>query len=164
MSCLAEEGIPHPEIEWRRPDGSRLKSEQLWIDSASDSDSGVYNCSAVNEYGSDARTVNLQVLEPTKVRIEPSKVDDAQTLATVTFSCIVESDPRLKERPTVTWYKGQELVSSSEVLVLSNVTKSSSGRYFCQVTSTELNETTTESAHLHVPGLATNSIFSASSM
>ncbi|XP_068131428.1 ADAMTS-like protein 3 isoform X2 [Hyperolius riggenbachi] len=142
-------------------------SRKLLIHSPSVEDTGLYQCAAVNEQGSDAEYSYLYIAEPPVIqssrrnitslrgdRISATVGDNVTTRTgvTVTLDCPMRGLPS----PKVTWLKkdhplpSNSFVRSNGSLLLTNITAENEGTYIC--TATNVLEKTVAMTALHLSG------------
>uniref|UniRef100_A0A0N5AZJ1 Ig-like domain-containing protein n=1 Tax=Syphacia muris TaxID=451379 RepID=A0A0N5AZJ1_9BILA len=167
IDCFAY-GKPAPKYHWSRGNNAKLSSRVkisnygrvLTITSVKTDDSGVYKCTAENEFGTNSAEVNLRVAALPKIlwalsdRILP-------TNSTVYFECVSSTN-----EGNVEWFKnampiapllmsledrGRYVIRES-VLSISNTRESDSGMYQCFISSDV--GTVTSSAHLKIQDFA----------
>uniref|UniRef100_A0A8C5WG79 Cell adhesion molecule L1 like n=1 Tax=Leptobrachium leishanense TaxID=445787 RepID=A0A8C5WG79_9ANUR len=187
IHCSAS-GNPKPEILWKR-NGQPLErksiekmvyGEEIIIDNLQLSDSAVYQCEATNKHGTILSNANINVigtvmginsfiskfdhLEPTKVSLLPEN-PWVQRSHSITLTCHVQSDRRLRSSLKITWWKnGQEMTKhnrrihlKSYTLLISNVTWEDEGTYSCiGRTSMDSMEAETRLSVRDVPGAPEN--------
>ncbi|XP_053328822.1 hemicentin-2 [Spea bombifrons] len=109
-------GTPTPSVSWWK-DGVVLPSDgpKLQIASISLDDEGVYTCVATNPAGEGRQDVFLNVLVPPN--IEPTDVNHtAVENLPASLECLVSGSPF----PVVSWYKGEQLLTSMPGITLLN--------------------------------------------
>ena len=148
LDCPVVSGIPKPETNWYF-EGKKLN--EATITNAQKSNQGTYSCIAVNEYGSSETHLQLDVLEPTNVTVDPNFLTP-ETLSTVELRCQVDHDPRT-EKVSLKWLKDSVEISTESVLKLDQVTLEDSGMYECQV-QTENFEFINASSQINVIGVS----------
>ncbi|XP_034234598.1 hemicentin-1-like isoform X2 [Thrips palmi] len=142
LPCTAS-GEPTPEYVWTHNYEfmdyndhifPSITSDGLVITSVVVNDGGEYLCSAINDVGTDNKTITVTVQEPPFIEsadsvIVVTKGDSAQLM------CKARGIPP----PRIAWtFKGQPLLtnklqveSDESILVLSNIQESDSGSYIC---------------------------------
>ena len=70
MPCLIESGIPAPNLQWKFNSQSlEFTDSKLILKYLSLENQGTYSCMAVNEYGSDILTYELEVVDPPRIKV-----------------------------------------------------------------------------------------------
>uniref|UniRef100_A0A3B3RKR3 Neurotrimin n=1 Tax=Paramormyrops kingsleyae TaxID=1676925 RepID=A0A3B3RKR3_9TELE len=140
LMCSAS-GNPEPTISWKRvsPTAYSLVSEDgyLEIKDISRHRAGTYECSAINDVSTDAKTIELKVnYPPTLMEVKDVGVPVGQQAV---LGCEAEAEPAANFE----WYKDNERVMSgsynSEVesqgklskLIFFNVSEANYGNYSC---------------------------------
>uniref|UniRef100_A0A8C5QF83 Cell adhesion molecule L1 like n=1 Tax=Leptobrachium leishanense TaxID=445787 RepID=A0A8C5QF83_9ANUR len=127
-------------------------------------DAGTYTCFASNEKGNITKSSHLILIEPTKVSLLPEN-PWVQRSHSITLTCHVQSDRRLRSSLKITWWKnGQEMTKhnrrihlKSYTLLISNVTWEDEGTYSCiGRTSMDSMEAETRLSVRDVPGAPEN--------
>ncbi|XP_063418146.1 hemicentin-1-like [Mytilus trossulus] len=142
IPCFAE-GIPLPIIKWQSmtkttlPSNARQVIDFLVFENVTTADSGMYICTARNEVGTDVKVIRLIVkAKPGILHTGPV----IHTLSTVKVDyytdavlvCNVTGFPT----PTVTWKYGNKLLlTSGNIMVVHNVTNTTTGQYTCIATN-----------------------------
>eukprot|EP00794_Sanderia_malayensis_P010066 gene10066-11094_t len=152
-------GKPTPKIRWRRADAffnidprMTLSPEgDLQIKDIQTDDAGTYVCTAVNEAGSDKRSLKLVVAEAPIAQVTSSKFDSMQRAKApaigviqrivvsknrnITITCSVQGNPL----PKINWFKegqsirvdGRKYHTEGDELSIINVNKNDAGSYRC---------------------------------
>eukprot|EP00794_Sanderia_malayensis_P010055 gene10055-11084_t len=152
-------GKPTPKIRWRRADAffnidprMTLSPEgDLQIKDIQTDDAGTYVCTAVNEAGSDERSLKLVVAEAPIAQVTSSKFDSMQRAKApaigviqrivvsknrnITITCSVQGNPL----PKINWFKegqsirvdGRKYHTEGDELSIINVNKNDAGSYRC---------------------------------
>ncbi|XP_021933013.1 peroxidasin isoform X8 [Zootermopsis nevadensis] len=160
LQCAAD-GTPAPTITWFK-DGHRIvpggrnsfssTGQQLYIQHAKESDSGLYTCRAQNSVGFKETSAHLVVSgvhrdtstqyfaqrdgPVPRLVITPYNMD-APSGSTIEIPCKAEGDPK----PTITWTKDgatllltkRHRISSVGSLYISNISQEDAGTYECSV-------------------------------
>ncbi|XP_013171679.1 PREDICTED: hemicentin-1 [Papilio xuthus] len=154
LTCNAD-GVPKPDVRWYfkgheigKTSGLRIYTGNTLSMVVSFNDSGIYTCNAVNEVGSDTKTVKVVVDGPPF--IEKSSVPKTTTAVVgdlvMNLPCLATGSPQ----PMITWAKdGVEISSGTEwyninkdgTLVINNVTETSQGRYVCTARNSKGTDT-----------------------
>nr|CAH8826305.1 unnamed protein product [Trichobilharzia regenti] len=143
---------PKALISWtkdRRPiNGGRYKilpSGDLFIESVAITDSGVYECTATNPFGSQKASGKLLVRRKTKVVLAPINTRVYEN-DVVKFVCTAETDPAELSNLKVTWYKDDNYIDPDitpriqqvwfdYALVLSGAQPRDTGQYRCNASN-----------------------------
>ncbi|XP_060787017.1 hemicentin-1 isoform X2 [Neoarius graeffei] len=142
LPCVLMDGTPLPEIIWTR-NGQRVQSSE-WISIRSDGSlhmkraapehAGKYMCTAVNVAGSENVTVTLQIHIPPVISAAAAHYEAAEGVS-VSLPCETTGIPK----PSITWTKGEEPISSPPQsdgsLLIFSLTAADSGRYVCTASS-----------------------------
>ncbi|XP_066994054.2 hemicentin-1 [Anabrus simplex] len=138
MQCSADGSA---KITWKK-DGKTLPGDShiLKIKDATHDDSGLYTCTAVNQYGTDYKSMILYVLVPPVMEEKTCVTEVEDGAESLLISCpAIEAYPP----PTISWYKdGQYIdtrirpsraVSKDEdrSLEIKRVTEDDNGQYTC---------------------------------
>ncbi|CAL8079591.1 unnamed protein product [Calicophoron daubneyi] len=143
---------PKAVISWAkdgRPiNGGRYQSMpngDLYISSVAITDSGVYECTATNPFGSRKASGRLYVRRRTNIVLAPldTYVYEGQM---VKFVCTAETDPMELENLKITWYKDNNLIQPEATpriqpvwfdysLVLSGAQPRDTGQYVCNASN-----------------------------
>ncbi|KAJ8340980.1 hypothetical protein SKAU_G00332710 [Synaphobranchus kaupii] len=126
LSCEVTGGNPTPTVSWSRypgpmPSRVQIRGGSLTLRSVIPSDSGYYNCNAVNSVGNPAkRTVNLivRVMRNMTFQITPDSNKDSESLQIgrdLKLSCHVDAQPQ--DKVNYTWYKNAAPVAPSDSLI-----------------------------------------------
>ncbi|KAL3319029.1 hypothetical protein Ciccas_002299 [Cichlidogyrus casuarinus] len=139
-------------ISWNkdgRPiNGGRYQSMMngdLFIESASVTDSGVYECVATNPFGETKASGRLTVRRKTRVVLAPynTRIYEGDLIK---FVCTAETDPNELENLQVTWYKDDNLINLEQVprvgkiwfdysFAIGGVQPRDTGQYICNVSN-----------------------------
>ncbi|GAB1607434.1 hemicentin-1-like [Argonauta hians] len=139
IPCKAE-GYPEPKIRWKK-NGKKLslkgskfsfKSEVLFIQGVSASDTGSYVCTASNKVGEDSKEVLLRIQVPPSFKRIPR---DKEILVSSRFylHCAADGIPV----PVITWlHNGNAInappsINGRSKLVVRNSGKDDGGKYTC---------------------------------
>ncbi|XP_018408047.1 PREDICTED: neuronal cell adhesion molecule isoform X5 [Nanorana parkeri] len=142
-------GSPIPRIEWfKGMQASVLHGNgyifhdngTLEVPVAQKDSSGTYTCVARNKLGTDQKTIELEVKEPTMIISQPEyKV--IQRYSRASFECKVKHDPTIVAE--VLWLKDnndlpidERFVIEKERLTIKNVTDKDEGTYTCVANTT----------------------------
>ncbi|KAM5170645.1 neuronal cell adhesion molecule isoform 2-T2 [Mantella aurantiaca] len=152
LECLFF-GSPIPHIEWFKGKQASVlygngytfhDNGTLEVPVAQKDSSGTYTCVARNKLGTDQKTVELEVKDPTMIITQPEyKV--IQRYSSASFECKVKHDPTLAVE--VLWLKDnsdlpvdERFIMEKERLTIKNVTDKDKGTYTC-VANTTLDST-----------------------
>ncbi|KAM9476100.1 hemicentin-1 isoform 3-T3 [Clarias gariepinus] len=143
LPCVLMNGTPLPEIAWTR-NGQKVQSDErisvssdgsLHMKRAAPEHAGKYQCTAVNEAGSENVTVTLEIHIPPVISAAAAHHEAAEGVS-VSLPCDTTGFPK----PSITWTKGDEPVSSLQQpdgsLLIISTTAADSGRYVCTASST----------------------------
>ncbi|CAH8462402.1 unnamed protein product [Heterobilharzia americana] len=143
---------PKAIISWtkdRRPiNGGRYKilpSGDLLIESVAITDSGVYECTATNPFGSQKASGKLLVRRKTRVVLAPINTRVYEN-DVVKFVCTAETDPAEVSNLKITWYKDDNYIDPNltpriqqvwfdYALVLSGAQPRDTGQYRCNASN-----------------------------
>ncbi|XP_069626703.1 hemicentin-2 [Haliaeetus albicilla] len=163
------EGSPPPRVTWSRQDGkpvtgwhgprgvsSELETAELFIDSASLDDQGIYICEAQNEFGKIQAEVKLTVTGHAPEIALASPVVRALSGQPVSLPCVILAG---RPFPARRWLKdGQPVALSSRYSVradgslhVDQASQGDAGRYTCEVTNTLGSHSQDVSLVIHVP-------------
>ena len=135
LTCQVTGGIPPPTIQWKFKGEKISENSELFLEVPQE---GHYQCLAVNEYGSDSKQMELQLISPPELLEGPEDIV-MKTLGTVRFPCKIKMDERVKDEVRIEWvYNGtQELQVPLPLhqLVINQVTKDDEGSYTCKITT-----------------------------
>lgn len=138
-------GYPKPVYTWRKGkipvsslDSLRiqiLSNGDLKISDITEDDDDIYTCTSTNWVGPmDNRRARLSVIAPISVSVSPTNIA-VNSEEDVKVTCVAAGVPK----PTVEWYKGENLLTSQNrvqvtdtELVISKVQTSDSGYYTCR--------------------------------
>ncbi|KAM8973601.1 neuronal cell adhesion molecule isoform 5-T5 [Pelodytes ibericus] len=142
-------GSPIPEIEWfKGVQASVLRGNgyvfhengTLEVPVAQKDSSGTYTCVARNKLGTDQKTVELEVKDPTMIITQP-EYRVIQRFGRASFECKVKHDPTLV--PVIMWLKDsgdlladERVTFDKEHLIIKNVTDNDEGTYTCVANTT----------------------------
>ncbi|XP_054927285.1 kin of IRRE-like protein 2 isoform X1 [Dermacentor andersoni] len=146
LNCVADANPP-ANILWRKSGQSSIYdiSHSIHFSSIQRTDSGVYSCSAKNDFGESAEiqvTVNVKY-RPKIIQVDPSSpatfnVDDVMTL-----HCVAEGNPV----PKITWLQqnGRDpnvwnIRGRNATLTLANASYSYQGIYRCEASNVVKNQ------------------------
>ncbi|XP_075548235.1 kin of IRRE-like protein 2 isoform X1 [Dermacentor variabilis] len=146
LNCVADANPP-ANILWRKSGQSSIYdiSHSIHFSSIQRTDSGVYSCSAKNDFGESAEiqvTVNVKY-RPKIIQVDPSSpatfnVDDVMTL-----HCVAEGNPV----PKITWLQqnGRDpnvwnIRGRNATLTLANASYSHQGIYRCEASNVVKNQ------------------------
>ncbi|XP_046753210.1 neuroglian-like [Diprion similis] len=150
-------GVPEPEVKWFK-NGQELtagryrilESGDLEIDNVHFGDAGTYRCNALNKFGSEEASGNLEVKEHTTITDEPEDYEVAAG-STATFRCNAVTDLSLSL--IIDWLRNGEridfgteqrfIMANDYSLTITKTIDSDSGTYTC-VARTELDEAKAE--------------------
>ncbi|XP_014358826.2 hemicentin-1 isoform X2 [Papilio machaon] len=141
LTCQVD-GMPRPNVKWtfngieiKKSLRQRIYRDNMLGMKVSIKDSGTYNCTAVNELGSDTKIVNLTIYDP--VRITPPIKSTLKTKvgSTIVLPCEAFGHPT----PSIKWvfikeHDHSELLRPSDPsgsLQVSRVQLEQSGQYLC---------------------------------
>ncbi|XP_019909389.2 MAM domain-containing glycosylphosphatidylinositol anchor protein 1 isoform X2 [Esox lucius] len=127
LSCEVTAGFPKPTVTWSRtpnalPRNSRVRDGTLTLRSVTPTDSGFYNCTAVNNVGNPAkRNVNLIIRSMSNLtfQITPDSNKDSESIQMgrdLKLSCHVDAQPQ--DKVNYTWYKNAAPIYNSESLIV----------------------------------------------
>ncbi|XP_049688139.1 hemicentin-2 [Accipiter gentilis] len=163
------EGSPPPRVTWSRQDGkpvtgwhgprgvsSELEAAELFIDSASLDDQGIYICEAQNEFGKIQAEVKLTVTGHAPEIALASPVVRALSGQPVSLPCVILAG---RPFPARRWLKdGQPVAPSSRYSIradgslhVDQASQGDAGRYTCEVTNTLGSHSQDVSLVIHVP-------------
>ncbi|CAH8446819.1 unnamed protein product [Schistosoma bovis] len=143
---------PKAIISWtkdRRPiNGGRYKilaSGDLFIESVAITDSGVYECTATNPFGSKKASGKLLVRRKTRIVLAPINTRVYEN-DVVKFVCTAETDPAEVSNLKITWYKDDNYIDPNltpriqqvwfdYALVLSGAQPRDTGQYRCNASN-----------------------------
>ncbi|XP_026768070.3 hemicentin-1 isoform X3 [Pangasianodon hypophthalmus] len=142
LPCVLMDGAPPTDIIWTH-NGQKVQSGErisirsdgsLHMKRATAEDAGKYLCTAVNVAGSANVTVTLQIHTPPVISAAAAHYEAAEGVS-VSLPCETTGIPK----PSITWTKGDEPVSSppqsdGSLLIFSS-TAADSGRYICTASS-----------------------------
>ncbi|XP_053319067.1 neuronal cell adhesion molecule isoform X3 [Spea bombifrons] len=142
-------GSPIPQIEWfKGTQASILRGNgyvfhdngTLEVPVAQKDSSGTYTCVARNKLGTDQRTIELEVKDPTMI-MTPPEYKVVQRHGNASFECKVKHDPTLV--PVISWLKDsgdlpvdERVTIHKERLTIRNVTDKDEGTYTCVANTT----------------------------
>uniref|UniRef100_A0A8C5M7V5 Neuronal cell adhesion molecule n=1 Tax=Leptobrachium leishanense TaxID=445787 RepID=A0A8C5M7V5_9ANUR len=142
-------GSPVPEIEWFRGVQASIlhgngyvfhDNGTLELPVAQKDSSGTYTCIARNKLGTDQKTIELEVKEPTMIITQP-EYRVVQRYGSVRFECNIKHDPTLV--PLIMWLKDsgdlpddKRFTVMWDRLSIRNVTDIDEGTYTCVVNTT----------------------------
>nr|XP_022314517.1 peroxidasin-like isoform X2 [Crassostrea virginica] len=144
LSCQAT-GIPTPVISWKFNSITIIPSRKYAVDTVGNldiadlqkADEGVYTCQASNEEGFAVADARITVQGEAPVLAQPPSDQSLNEGDTVRFTCDISGNPR----PSITWYKDNELLSSNRRIQIVNegrqlrvvlLQSSDRGTYKCQ--------------------------------
>uniref|UniRef100_A0A8C0BAR6 Ig-like domain-containing protein n=1 Tax=Buteo japonicus TaxID=224669 RepID=A0A8C0BAR6_9AVES len=158
------EGSPPPRVTWSRQDGkpvtgwhgprgvsSELEAAELFIDSASLDDQGIYICEAQNEFGKIQAEVKLTVTGHAAPEIAlASPVVRALSGQPVSLPCVILAG---RPFPARRWLKdgSRYSVRADGSLHVDQASQGDAGRYTCEVTNTLGSHRQDVSLVIHVP-------------
>ncbi|XP_040199785.1 neuronal cell adhesion molecule isoform X19 [Rana temporaria] len=142
-------GSPVPHIEWFKAMQASVlygngyifhDNGTLEVPVAQKDSTGTYTCVARNKLGTDQKTVELEVKDPTMIISQPEyKV--VQRYGSVSFECKVKHDPTLAAE--VLWLKDnsdlpidERFIVEKERLTIKNITDKEKGTYTCVANTT----------------------------
>ncbi|XP_073476024.1 neuronal cell adhesion molecule isoform X11 [Aquarana catesbeiana] len=142
-------GSPVPHIEWFKATQASVlygngyifhDNGTLEVPVAQKDSTGTYTCVARNKLGTDQKTVELEVKDPTMIISQPEyKV--VQRYGSVSFECKVKHDPTLAAE--VLWLKDnsdlsidERFIVEKERLTIKNITDKDKGTYTCVANTT----------------------------
>ncbi|KAI6240753.1 EGF-like domain-containing protein [Aphelenchoides fujianensis] len=143
LDCTVE-GVPRPLVTWRK-DGEILPAaagreflnnhQQLYVEEATDADAGLYVCQAVNDAGTNSKTIVVTTLEaPTMTQARQDV--EAKENETLTLTCPVNNAANVR----IEWMQNQQPIVVSPSIQISenghklhfiNVQKSHRGLISC---------------------------------
>lgn len=139
IPCFAE-GIPLPNITWESIDKVLLPSNAkqvlhyLMFTNITLFDGGLYMCTAKNEMGTDIKVVHVTVnAKPAQLHTAPVIHSSLSTVKVDYYTnaklvCQATGFPT----PSITWkYNNKVLQTSGSILVVRNVTNTTTGSYTC---------------------------------
>ncbi|XP_063039818.1 MAM domain-containing glycosylphosphatidylinositol anchor protein 1 [Engraulis encrasicolus] len=127
MSCEVTGGFPPPVVTWSRtpsplPRAAQVRGGTLTIRNVRPSDSGFYNCTAVNNVGNPAKkNVNLIVRTMTNLtfQITPDSNKDSESIQMgrdLKLSCHVDARPQ--DKVNYTWFKNAMPIYPTDSLIV----------------------------------------------
>ncbi|XP_077328299.1 neuronal cell adhesion molecule isoform X21 [Lithobates pipiens] len=142
-------GSPVPHIEWFKAMQASVlygngyifhDNGTLEVPVAQKDSTGTYTCVARNKLGTDQKTVELEVKDPTMIISQPEyKV--VQRYGSVSFECKVKHDPTLAAE--ILWLKDnsdlsidERFIVEKERLTIKNITDKDKGTYTCVANTT----------------------------
>ncbi|KAK4473717.1 hypothetical protein MN116_003061 [Schistosoma mekongi] len=143
---------PKAIISWtkdRRPiNGGRYKiltTGDLFIESVAITDSGIYECTATNPFGSQKASGKLLVRRKTRIVLAPINTRVYEN-DVVKFVCTAETDPAEVSNLKITWYKDDNYIDPNltpriqqvwfdYALVLSGAQPRDTGQYRCNASN-----------------------------
>ena len=154
LGCTAT-GLPAPRITFKIGEkefsgeevdhGNNVSTVQLSLNHLTVEQEGNYVCVAVNEYGADRASTEVEVYSRTAVTLEGGS-QTVESGRPAIFPCTVSVDPRLQSSLEVTWLKNEtpleETLSgriswnSKQLEVLETVSEDE-GRYTCAASSSK---------------------------
>ncbi|VDI45895.1 Hypothetical predicted protein [Mytilus galloprovincialis] len=142
IPCFAE-GIPQPEVKWESidkpylPTNSKQVADFLIFQNVTTNDTGLYMCTAKNEIGTDIKVVHI-IVKAKLQKIHSAPIIHALSMVQVNYYgdarlvCNVKGYPS----PAINWkYNNILLQSSGNIIVVHNVTNSTTGYYTCIATN-----------------------------
>ncbi|XP_063302965.1 neuronal cell adhesion molecule isoform X5 [Pelobates fuscus] len=142
-------GSPIPEIEWFKGMQASVlhgngyvfhQNGTLEVPVAQKDSSGTYTCVARNKLGTDQKTIELAVKDPTMIITQP-EYRVIQRYGAAFFECKVKHDPSLV--PVIIWLKDsgdlpidERYMVDKERLTIKNVTDVDEGTYTCVANTT----------------------------
>ncbi|XP_078022737.1 B-cell receptor CD22-like [Epinephelus lanceolatus] len=139
LTCSSDAN-PAAKYTWHKRNGNlfhhlQRQKPQLVFSSIQSSDSGEYDCKALNELGWSTSNYILDVKYAPKlpsVSVSPSA--EIVEGSSVTLTCSSDANPAAK----YTWYKENEdsPKASGQIFTISNVTAEHSGNYYCEAQNT----------------------------
>ncbi|XP_068088796.1 MAM domain-containing glycosylphosphatidylinositol anchor protein 1 isoform X3 [Hyperolius riggenbachi] len=127
MQCFLTGGNPPPKVIWSHypnlmPNNSVSKGGNLTLWNVRTEDSGLYNCTAINNVGNPAKkTVNLLVryMRNITYQITPDVIKESESIQLgqdLKLSCHVDAVPQ--DKVQYAWYKNQRAIKPSDRILI----------------------------------------------
>ncbi|XP_050416054.1 uncharacterized protein LOC126829922 [Patella vulgata] len=108
----------------------------LNITNVTSTDTGTWTCGDIFNPGSSSPVTLLVYYGPENIEFTPvsSSITVIENEST-TVTCSADCNP---PPCNINWFKGSTIISSTELLLLNNITRQKAGNYTCQVTNTQI--------------------------
>ncbi|KAL2098998.1 hypothetical protein ACEWY4_005478 [Coilia grayii] len=162
MFCEVTAGFPTPVVTWSRspaplPRAAQVRGGSLTIRNVRPSDSGFYNCTAVNNVGNPAKkNVNLIVRTMTNLtfQITPDSNKDSESIQMgrdLKLSCHVDAQPQ--DKVNYTWYKNaMPIYPTDSLIVLRSDPDMPTGTSSLEIVDMKFRDQATYSCVANFPG------------